>query len=152
LSDLERVTKVAYSMVTMYGMNERIGNISFYDSKQSDYAFTKPYSESTSQAIDEEVRKLVDQAYQFVKGLLKEKRDALEVLAKELLEKEILFQADLEKLIGKRPYEKETSYQAYINRRSNEEAAIHEEVVKQTLEKERKEEEMAEAGKSADTE
>ncbi|TDE16267.1 ATP-dependent zinc metalloprotease FtsH [Dyadobacter psychrotolerans] len=134
LSDLERVTKLAYSMVTMYGMNDRIGNVSYYDSKQSDYAFTKPYSESTSQAIDEEVRKLIDQAYQFVKKMLFEKRDKLEVLAKELLEKEILFQADLEKLIGKRPFEKETSYQAYINRRSNEEAAIHEEVVKQTLE------------------
>lgn len=134
LSDLERVTKVAYSMVTMYGMNERIGNISFYDSKQSDYSFTKPYSESTSQAIDEEVRKLVDQAYQFVKNMLVERRDALEILAKELLEKEILFQSDLEKLIGKRPFDKETSYQAYINRRSNEEAAIHEEAVKQTLE------------------
>lgn len=135
LSDLERVTKVAYSMVTMYGMNDRIGNVSYYDSKQTDYAFTKPYSESTSQAIDEEVRKLIDQAYQFVKQMLIERRDKLEVLAKELLEKEILFQADLEKLIGKRPFEKETSYQAYINRRSNEEAAIHEEVVKQTLEK-----------------
>jgi AFG3 family protein len=152
LSDLERVTKVAYSMVTMYGMNERIGNISYYDSKQSDYAFTKPYSESTSQAIDEEVRKLIDQAYQFVKNLLFEKRDKLEVLAKELLEKEILFQSDLEKLIGKRPYEKETSYQAYINRRSNEEAAIHEEVVKQTLEKDRKEEEMVEAEKDVTNE
>ena len=133
LSDLERVTKLAYSMVTMYGMNDRIGNVSYYDSKQSDYAFTKPYSESTSQAIDEEVRKLIDQAYQFVKQMLFDKRDKLEVLAKELLEKEILFQADLEKLIGKRPFEKETSYQAYINRRSNEEAAIHDEVVKQTL-------------------
>jgi len=133
LSDLERVTKLAYSMVTMYGMNERIGNVSYYDSKQSDYAFTKPYSESTSQAIDEEVRKLIDQAYQFAKKMLFEKRDKLEILAKELLEKEILFQADLEKLIGKRPFEKETSYQAYINRRSNEEAAIHDEVVKQTL-------------------
>jgi len=147
LSDLERVTKLAYSMVTMYGMNERIGNVSYYDSKQSDYAFTKPYSESTSQAIDEEVRKLIDQAYQFVKQMLFEKRDKLEILAKELLEKEILFQADLEKLIGKRPFEKETSYQAYINRRSNEEAAIHEEVVKQTLEQDQaiakaKEEEM----------
>jgi cell division protease FtsH len=152
LSDLERVTKVAYSMVTMYGMNERIGNISYYDSKQSDYAFTKPYSESTSQAIDEEVRKLIDQAYQFVKNLLFEKRDKLEVLAKELLEKEILFQSDLEKLIGKRPYEKETSYQAYINRRSNEEAAIHEEVVKHTLEKDNKEEELAEAGKDVSNE
>ena len=134
LSDLERVTKVAYSMVTMYGMNDRIGNVSYYDSKQSDYAFTKPYSESTSQAIDEEVRKLIEQAYQFVKNMLSDRRDALEVIAKELLEKEILFQSDLEKLIGKRPYEKETSYQAYINRRSNEEAAIHEEAVKHTLE------------------
>jgi len=134
LSDLERVTKVAYSMVTMYGMNDRIGNVSYYDSKQTEYSFTKPYSESTSQAIDEEVRKLIDQAYQFVKQMLFDKRDKLEIIAKELLEKEILFQADLEKLIGKRPFEKETSYQAYINRRSNEEAAIHEEVVKQTLE------------------
>jgi AFG3 family protein len=133
LSDLERVTKLAYSMVTVYGMNERIGNISYYDSKQSEYSFTKPYSESTSQAIDEEVRKLIDKAYQFVKQMLTEKRDKLEVLAKELLEKEILFQADLEKLIGKRPFEKETSYQAYINRRSNEEAALHEEVVKHAL-------------------
>ncbi|HEV7381098.1 MAG TPA: ATP-dependent zinc metalloprotease FtsH [Dyadobacter sp.] len=133
LSDLERVTKLAYSMVTVYGMNERIGNVSFYDSKQSDYAFTKPYSESTSQAIDEEVRNLIDKAYQFVKQMLTEKKDKLDVLAKELLEKEILFQADLEKLIGKRPFAKETSYQAYINRRSNEEAAIHEEVVKHAL-------------------
>ena len=154
LSDLERVTKLAYSMVTMYGMNDRIGNVSYYDSKQSDYAFTKPYSESTSQAIDEEVRKLIDQAYQFVKQMLLEKRDKLEILAKELLEKEILFQADLEKLIGKRPFEKETSYQAYINRRSNEEAAIHEEVVKQTLEQDQaiakaKEEEMVAEAKDA---
>jgi len=154
LSDLERVTKLAYSMVTMYGMNDRIGNVSYYDSKQSDYAFTKPYSESTSQAIDEEVRKLIDQAYQFVKKMLLEKRDKLEILAKELLEKEILFQADLEKLIGKRPFEKETSYQAYINRRSNEEAAIHEEVVKQTLEQDQaiakaKEEEMVAEAKDA---
>jgi len=154
LSDLERVTKLAYSMVTMYGMNERIGNVSYYDSKQSDYSFTKPYSESTSQAIDEEVRKLIDQAYQFVKKMLFDKRDKLEILAKELLEKEILFQADLEKLIGKRPFEKETSYQAYINRRSNEEAAIHEEVVKQTLEQDKlldkkKEEEMVAEGKDA---
>jgi AFG3 family protein len=157
LSDLERVTKLAYSMVTMYGMNDRIGNVSYYDSKQSDYAFTKPYSESTSQAIDEEVRKLIDQAYQFVKQMLAEKRDKLEVLAKELLEKEILFQADLEKLIGRRPFEKETSYQAYINRRSNEEAAIHEEVVKHTLEQDQalekpKEDEMVAEVKDASNE
>lgn len=134
LSDLERVTKLAYSMVTMYGMNERIGNISYYDSKQSDYAFTKPYSEATSEAIDQEVRKLIDQAYQHVKNLLIEKREALELIAAQLLEKEILFQGDLEKLIGKRPYDKETSYQAYINRRSNEEAAVHEEALKKAAE------------------
>ncbi|WP_247231300.1 ATP-dependent zinc metalloprotease FtsH [Telluribacter sp. SYSU D00476] len=135
LSDLERVTKLAYSMVTMYGMNERIGNVSYYDSKQSDYSFTKPYSESTSEAIDEEVRKLIDAAYQHVKGMLMDKREALEKIAQELLKKEILFQSDLEKLIGQRPYEKETSYQAYINRRSNEEAAIHQEAVKHAEDK-----------------
>ncbi len=131
LSDLERVTKVAYSMVTMYGMNERIGNVSYYDSKQSDYAFTKPYSEATSEAIDIEVRKLIDQAYQFAKKLLSEKREELDKIARELLEKEILFQGDLERLIGKRPFEKETSYQAYVNRRAHEEEIIHNEVVKQ---------------------
>ncbi len=130
LSDLERVTKVAYSMVTVYGMNDRIGNISYYDSKQNDYSFTKPYSEATSEAIDQEVRKLIDEAYQFTKNLLVGKRTELELIAKELLKKEILFQGDLEILIGKRPFEKETSYQAYINRKSNEEAAIHSEVVK----------------------
>jgi AFG3 family protein len=131
LSDLERVTKVAYSMVTMYGMNDRIGNVSYYDSKQTEYSFTKPYSEATSEAIDIEVRKLIDQAYQFAKNLLSEKREELDKIARELLEKEILFQGDLERLIGKRPFEKETSYQAYVNRRSHEEEVIHNEVVKQ---------------------
>jgi len=130
LSDLERVTKVAYSMVTMYGMNDKIGNISFYDSKQSDYAFTKPYSENTAEKIDHEVRLLVDKAYQHVVGMLRDKREQLETIAQELLEKEVLFQSDLEKLIGKRPYEKETNYQAYVNRRSREEAAVHAETVK----------------------
>ncbi|HEV7348102.1 ATP-dependent zinc metalloprotease FtsH [Telluribacter sp.] len=142
LSDLERVTKLAYSMVTMYGMNEKIGNVSYYDSKQSDYAFTKPYSESTSEAIDQEVRKLIDKAYQHVRAMLTEKRVALESIAQELLKKEILFQSDLEKLIGQRPYEKETSYQAYINRKSNEEAAIHKEVVKQAEEQQKADEDV----------
>ena len=115
LSDLERITKLAYSMVTMYGMNDVIGNISFYDSKQSDYNFNKPYSEETSQKIDQEVRKIVDGAYVRTKGMLTEHRDALEILAKELLEKEILYQNDLVRLIGKRPFERETVYQAYKN-------------------------------------
>ncbi|WP_373513451.1 ATP-dependent zinc metalloprotease FtsH [Persicitalea sp.] len=141
LSDLERVTKVAYSMVTMYGMNDKIGNISFYDSKQSDYNFTKPYSENTAEKIDHEVRILVDKAYQRVVGMLSDKREELETIAQELLEKEILFQSDLEKLIGKRPFEKETNYQAYVNRRSREEAAVHEEAVKHAEEEKRLEEE-----------
>lgn len=116
LSDLERVTKMAYSIVTVYGMNERLGNVSFYDSKQSEYNFTKPYSEATAQAIDEEVRKLIDQAYIRVKGLLKERRNELEIIAKELLKKEVIFQTDLEQLIGKRPFDKQTTYQAYTDK------------------------------------
>ncbi len=116
LSDLERITKLAYSMVTMYGLNEKIGNISFYDSKQSDYSFNKPYSEETAKNIDEEVRKIVDEAYQRTKGLLTTKRDQLEIISQELLAKEILYQADLERLIGKRPFERDTAYQAYKKR------------------------------------
>ncbi|HLK98162.1 MAG TPA: ATP-dependent zinc metalloprotease FtsH, partial [Hymenobacter sp.] len=77
LSDLERITKLAYSMVTMYGMNDVIGNVSFYDSKQSDYNFNKPYSEETAKKIDQEVRKIVDVAYVRTKGMLTEHRDAL---------------------------------------------------------------------------
>ncbi|HEY9118071.1 MAG TPA: peptidase M41, partial [Roseivirga sp.] len=115
LSDLERVTKMAYSIVTVYGMNEKIGHISFYDSKQSDYSFNKPYSEDTAKTIDEEVKKIVDQAYQRTKKLLTDKKEQLRILAQELLDKEILFQADLEGLIGKRPFAKETTYQAYTN-------------------------------------
>jgi cell division protease FtsH len=116
LSDLERITKLAYSMVTMYGMNDKIGNVSFYDSKQSDYAFNKPYSEETAKHIDEEVRKIVDIAYNRTKDLLTEHQEALEIIAKELLSKEILYQNDLVRLIGKRPFERETVYQAYKNR------------------------------------
>ncbi|WP_286745486.1 ATP-dependent metallopeptidase FtsH/Yme1/Tma family protein, partial [Roseivirga sp. UBA1976] len=115
LSDLERVTKMAYSIVTVYGMNDKIGHISFYDSKQNDYSFNKPYSEDTAKTIDEEVKKIVAQAYERTKQLLLEKKKELEILAKELLDKEILFQSDLEGLIGKRPFEKETTYQAYTN-------------------------------------
>ncbi|WP_143960566.1 ATP-dependent zinc metalloprotease FtsH [Litoribacter populi] len=115
LSDLERVTKMAYSIVSVYGMNEKIGNVSFYDSKQSD-RFSKPYSEATAETIDQEVRKLILFAYERVKDLLSHNKEALEILAKELLEKEILFQSDLEKLIGKRPFEKETAYEAFTKK------------------------------------
>ena len=116
LSDLERITKLAYSMVTMYGMNERIGNVSFYDSKQSEYSFNKPYSEETARQIDEEVRKIIEGAYERTKGMLIEHRPALEIIAQELLKKEILYQNDLVRLIGKRPFERDTVYQAYKKR------------------------------------
>lgn len=113
LSDLERITKMAYSMVSVYGLNDKIGNVSFYDSKQNDYNFQKPYSESTAQIIDEEVKKIIDEAYQRTKELLSSKKKELEILAKELLEKEMLYQSDLEKLIGKRPFDSKTTYEEY---------------------------------------
>ena len=115
LSDLERVTKLAYSIVTVYGMNDKIGNVSFFDSKQSEYSFTKPYSEETARTIDQEVRKLIESAFKRTKDLLLKKQDYLEVVAKELLEKEIIFQSDLERLIGKRPFERQTTYQEFTN-------------------------------------
>ncbi|MBI1782491.1 MAG: AAA family ATPase, partial [Sphingobacteriales bacterium] len=103
-NDLQQITKMAYSMVTVYGMNDKVGNISFYDPSQENY-FTKPYSEETGKIIDEEVRKLIDQAYIRTKQLLTERKMEVEKLAKELLYKEVLFQSDVETLIGKRPYE-----------------------------------------------
>ncbi len=103
-NDLQQITKIAYSMVTVYGMNDKVGNISFYDPSQENY-FTKPYSEETGKMIDEEVRKLIDSAYEKTKALLVEKRAEVEKLAKELLVKEVLFKSDVEALIGKRPYE-----------------------------------------------
>lgn len=129
LSDLERVTKMAYSIVSVYGMNDKIGNVSFYDSKQSEYSFNKPYSEATAETIDDEVRKLISEAYEHTKGLLKDKMDELETVAKELLEKEILFQSDLERLIGKRPFEKQTTYQAFTNNNGIDASKIGEEAV-----------------------
>lgn len=115
LSDLERVTKLAYSIVTIYGMNDKIGNVSFYDSKQSEYQFNKPYSEATSKLIDEEVHKIIEGAYERAKKLLKEKRTELDTIARELLSREVIFQQDLEGLIGKRPFEKQTTFEAYTN-------------------------------------
>ncbi len=103
-NDLQQITKIAYSMVTVYGMNDKIGNVSYYDPTQEN-TFTKPFSEETGKMIDEEVRKLIEVAYVHTKKLLTEKKDQVEILAKQLLEKEVLFQSDVETLIGKRPYE-----------------------------------------------
>jgi AFG3 family protein len=115
LSDLERITKMAYSIVSVYGMNEKIGNVSFHDSKQSDYNFTKPYSEATAQIIDQEVKIMIDKSYERTKKLLSSKREELNILANELLDKEVIFQQDLEKLIGKRPFEEATTFEAFTN-------------------------------------
>jgi AFG3 family protein len=120
LSDLERITKMAYSMVTVYGMNKEIGNLSYFDSKQSDYTFNKPYSDATAEKIDKEVKSIIDEVYARTKALLTQHRQHLEVIAKELLEKEILFQSDLERLIGKRPFDKLTTYQEFTNGKPDE--------------------------------
>ncbi len=117
LSDLERITKSAYGMISIYGMNDKIGNVSFYDSKgQGEMSFTKPYSEDTAKIIDEEVKKLIQSAYVRTRELLMDKRDELEKIAQELLKKEILYQSDLVDLIGKRPFEKLTNYQEFMDK------------------------------------
>ena len=103
-NDLERITKMAYAMVTIYGMNKRIGNVSFNDPQQ-DYRFAKPYSEELAKAIDEEVRSIIDAAYIRTRNLLTDKRSQLESVAQELLQKEIIFKTDMERLIGNRPFE-----------------------------------------------
>jgi AFG3 family protein len=103
-NDLQQITKIAYSMITVYGMNDKVGNISYYDPNQEN-TFTKPFSEETGKMIDEEVRKLITQAYIRTKELLTQKKGEVELLAKELLKKEVLFKSDVEALIGKRPYE-----------------------------------------------
>ena len=114
LSDLEKITKMAYSMVTIYGMNKEIGNLSFYDPQRNEFS-SRPYSDATAEKIDSEVKKMLDDVYQRTLDLLTERKEELEVLAQQLLEKEVLFQKDLEKLIGKRPFEDPTSYQEYTN-------------------------------------
>lgn len=113
-NDLERITKMAYNMITIYGMNEKVGNVSFYD-PQNEYGFGKPYSEKTAELIDEEVRTIISNSYQRTVNLIREKKNEVEILAQELLKREILFQSDLEKLIGKRPFSSKTNYEEYVN-------------------------------------
>ncbi|MCX6292439.1 MAG: ATP-dependent zinc metalloprotease FtsH [Bacteroidetes bacterium] len=108
LSDLEKITKQAYAMVTIFGLNERIGNISFYDSSgQQEYNFNKPYSEKTAEAIDEEVKKLIDAAYKRTKELLLQHKDELCAVASRLLEREVIFKEDLEQIFGKRKWDED---------------------------------------------
>ena len=108
LSDLERVTKQAQAMVTIYGLNDKVGNISYYDSSgQSEYNFGKPYSEQTAKMIDEEISKIIENQYQRALTILTENRDKLDALAAKLLEKEVIFREDLEEVFGKRAWDPE---------------------------------------------
>jgi len=105
LSDLEKVTKQAYAMVSMYGLSDKIGNVSFYDS-QGNQGFTKPYSEDTAKTIDEEVSKMIEEQYQRALAILTENKDKLTTLAEKLLTAEVIFKEDLELIFGKRAWEK----------------------------------------------
>jgi cell division protease FtsH len=107
LSDLEKVTKQARAMVTIYGLNDTIGNLTYYDSSgQSEYGFTKPYSEKTAEMIDQEISKLIESQYQRAIALLEDNKDKLTQLANVLLEKEVIFKDNLQKIFGNRPFEK----------------------------------------------
>src|SRR5690625_552860 len=108
LNDLEKVTKQARAMVTVYGLNEKVGNLTYYDSQgQSDYTFTKPYSERTAELIDKEISNLIEEQYQRALSILEEHKEKLTQLAEVLLEREVIFKEDVEKIFGKPPYEKE---------------------------------------------
>jgi ATP-dependent Zn proteases len=110
LNDLEKVTKQAYAMVTYYGLSKNIGNISYYDSTgQQEYSFSKPFSEKTAEAIDKEVKKIVEDAYARAIKILEDNKQGLEDLASRLLEKEVIFSDDLEDVFGKRPWGIETN-------------------------------------------
>ena len=105
LSDLEKVTKQARAMVTIYGLNEKIGNLTYYDPTGEEYGFTKPYSEKTAQVIDEEISNIIEQQYQRALAILRANQDKLTTLAELLLEREVIFKEDLENIFGKRPHE-----------------------------------------------
>ena len=110
-NDLDQVTKMGYSMISIFGMNEKVGNVSFYAMSQEN--FNKPYSEDTATLIDDEVRNLIETEYKRAQELLKEKRNELNMLAKRLIEKEVLLKSDLEKLIGLRPYQEEETHNTH---------------------------------------
>lgn len=110
LNDLERVTKQAYAMVAYYGLNDNIGNLSYYDSSgQSEYSFNRPYSEKTAEAIDKEVHTLIETAYQRAKEILDANKDKLSQLAEQLLSKEVIFRENLVEIFGERPFDDEES-------------------------------------------
>jgi len=105
MNDLEKITKQAYAMIAYFGMSKKVGHVSFYDSTgQSEMSFTKPYSEKTAELIDQEVKNLIEEAYVRAYEILKKHKKGLTQLAEQLLEKEVIFTEDLEKIFGKRPW------------------------------------------------
>ncbi|XP_056015953.1 AFG3-like protein 2 isoform X1 [Ostrea edulis] len=114
MDDLQKVTSMAYSQVATYGMNERVGQVSYYDPSKGDQGFTKPYSEETARMIDEEVRTMVNSCSQRTFELLKEKKADVEKVANRLLEREKLEKADLDELLGKRPFAEKTTYEEFV--------------------------------------
>lgn len=108
LSDLEKVTKQARAMVTVYGLNEEVGNVTYYDSSGND-SFVKPYSEQTAKVIDEEISKIIEGQYARAIEILDKNRDKLDILAQKLLEKEVIFKDDLIEIFGKRPFEEQNT-------------------------------------------
>ena len=122
LNDLEKVTKQAYAMVAFYGLNKKIGNISYYDSSgQNEYSFSKPFSEETARTIDDEIHKMVEECYSKAKLILTDNRDKLNQLAEILLLKEVIFREDLEKIFGKRPFPDHDHVMINSNGETNEE-------------------------------
>ena len=132
LSDLEKVTKQARAMVTVYGLNEKVGNLTYYDSSGND-AFVKPYSENTAKTIDEEISKMIELQYQRAIDILDKNKEKLTVLAELLLEKEVIFKDDLIKIFGVRPFEEEAT-DAFEVKEKNSKTAVEEEEIKDTKE------------------
>ena len=124
LSDLEKVTKQARAMVTIYGLNAKIGNVTYFDSSgQTDFNFSKPYSEETAQIIDAEISKIIEGQYKRAIEILQEHKDKLILLANRLLEKEVIFKDDLEKIFGKRPFEVEAEVEESADNTENKETS-----------------------------
>ncbi|MEI8116033.1 MAG: ATP-dependent zinc metalloprotease FtsH [Flavobacteriia bacterium] len=150
LSDLEKVTKQAYAMVSIYGLNERLGNISFYDSQGRD-SFTKPYSDDTARIIDEEVSKLIESQYQRALQILSENQAQLTELAEQLLATEVIFKEDLERIFGKRQWESEELVETEVKSESESESGVKSEGESESENENESESESSESGVKEDS-
>ena len=131
LSDLEKVTKQAYAMVSIYGLSEKVGNISFYDSSgQNEYSMTKPYSEKTAELIDQEVKAMIEKSYQRTLEIIRQNKDKVILLGDKLLEKEVLFRDDLELIFGKSEFEAELKEEKKISKKKEVTPKVEEPEVK----------------------